>query len=92
MIGNERTVDSDYIRDIVKDARQRNLNIVDVLEARGLLLTSDKRQELLVEHACAVAALIMLVTPQQMGIKLPCTPKQVQEGIAQYIENFFNKR
>jgi hypothetical protein len=84
-----RPIDLEDIRDIVKDARQRNLNIPEVLNARGLLLTAEKRGEILCNDARAIAALVAAVTPQQMGIKLPCTAADMQKGIVNYIEKVF---
>ena len=83
-------MDVAYIRSIIRDARERGLDVAEVLEARGLLLTDDRKAKVIKDAMSNMVDTIELATMNEMGIKRTApTAQDMREGIVAFLRRIF---
>ena len=80
------------VQDLVERAKHRGMNPIERLDAMGLILTDDRRNQLVREVAELLADRIERVS--LVGVSPSHrvrTPEDVRSGIVQYIRRYFSE-
>lgn len=83
------------IQDLVERAKHRGMNPIERLDAMGLILTDDRRDNL-VREVCQLLAEMIDVAPLKMVLPqdlraTATSPLDVKRGIAEYIRRSFSE-
>lgn len=84
-------MDTSDIRDLVDDAKRRGLDVVEMLDRRGLLVTTERYQGIFEVAATHLSDAIDLATPTQLGGgKVPTTAGDMKQGIVAFIRRHYS--